>query len=200
MKKVFGLWVIAGLTVGMVLPTPTAQGADVEIGKVVVTATKTEMEISESPQSISVITKEEIQNSPDRTIGEILQRAPAVLVNQNGPMGSLAVPQVRGSTSGQVLIMVNGQRLNDAQNGQYDLNNLPVLKEDIERIEVLRGGASALYGADALAGVINIITKTPTDKPSTSASASYGRFDTQQYSLSHRWKPGPLSYGISLGR
>ena len=200
MKKGLGLWIIAVLTGGVVFSTIPARGAEVEVGKVVVTATKTEMEISESPQSISVITKEEIQNSPDRTIGEILQRAPAVLVNQNGPMGSLAVPQVRGSTSGQVLILVNGQRLNDAQNGQFDLNNLPIVKEDIERIEVLRGGASALYGADALAGVINIITKTPTDKPSTSASASYGRFDTQQYSLVHRWKPGPFSYGISLGK
>jgi len=200
MKKGLGIWAMAGLAATVVFSTGPARGAEVEVGKVVVTATKTEMEIGESPQSISVITKEEIQNSPDRTIGEILQRAPAVLVNQNGPMGSLAVPQVRGSSSGQVLIMVNGQRLNDAQNGQYDLNSLPVPKEDIERIEVLRGGASALYGADALAGVINIITKTPTDKPSTSASASYGRFDTQQYSLSHRWKPGPLSYGISFGR
>jgi vitamin B12 transporter len=200
MKKGLGLWVMAVLTAGVVFSTAPARGAEVEVGKVVVTATKTEMEISESPQSISVITKEEIQNSPDRTIGEILQRAPGVQVNQNGPMGALSVPQVRGSTAGQVLILVNGQRLNDAQNGQYDLSNLPILKEDIERIEVLRGGASALYGADALAGVINIITKTPTDKPSTSAFASYGRFDTQQYSLSHRWKPGRFSYGISLGR
>jgi len=200
MKKGLSAWVMFGLTAGVLFSIAPARGADVEIGKVVVTATKTEMEISESPQSISVIGKEEIQNSPDRTIGEILQRAPAVLVNQNGPMGSLAVPQVRGSTSGQVLILVNGQRLNDAQNGQYDLNSLPVLKEDIERIEVLRGGASALYGSEALAGVINIITKTPTDKPSTSVSASYGRFDTQQYSLAHRWKPGPLHYGISLAR
>ena len=127
MKKGSGLWVITALTAGVVFSTAPARGAEVEVGKVVVTATKTEMEISESPQSISVITKEEIQNSPDRTIGEILQRSPAVLVNQNGPMGSLAVPQVRGSTSGQVLILVNGQRLNDAQNGQFDLNNLPIV-------------------------------------------------------------------------
>ena len=200
MKKGFVLWIMAGLAAGVVFSAPPAQGAEVELGKVVVTATRTETEISEVPQSMSVITKEEIQTSPDRTIGEILQRAPAVQVTQNGPMGALAVPQVRGSTAGQVLILLNGQRLNDAQNGLYDLNNLPVPKEDIERIEVLRGGASALYGADALAGVVNIITKTPTAKPSTSVSASYGRFDTQQYSLSHRWKPGPFSYGISLGR
>ena len=200
MNKGFVLWIMAGLAAGVVFSALPAEGAEVELGKVVVTATRTETDISEVPQSISVITKEEIQNSPDRTIGEILQRAPSVQVTQNGPMGALSVPQVRGSTAGQVLILLNGQRLNDAQNGLYDLNSLPVPKEDIERIEVLRGGASALYGADALAGVVNIITRTPTAKPSTSVSASYGRFDTQQYSLTHRWKPGPFSYGISLGR
>jgi vitamin B12 transporter len=115
-------------------------------------------------------------------------------------VGALSRPQVRGSNSGQALILVNGRRINDAQNGQYDLSNLPVPREDIERIEVLRGGGSALYGADALAGVINIITKTPTDKPATYATASYGRFDTQMYSLGNRWKLGAFRYGVSAGR
>jgi len=200
MKKVWYGWGILLIMAGMLMASPAARGAEVELGKVVVTATKTETEISEVPQSVSVITGEEIRKSPDQTLGAILQRAPAVQVTQNGSLGALAVPQVRGSSAGQVLILLNGQRLNDAQNGQFDLSNLPVPREDIERIEVLRGGASALYGADALAGVINIITRTPTAKPFTSASASYGRFDTQQYSLTHRWKPGPFSYGISLGR
>ena len=76
MKKGLGVWVMAGLAATVVFSIAPAWGAEVDVGKVVVTATKTEMEISESPQSISVITKEEIQNSPDRTIGEILQRAP----------------------------------------------------------------------------------------------------------------------------
>lgn len=177
-----------------------AVAAEVEVGQVVVTATKTEVEISEAPQSISVITKEEIQNTPDRSIGEIIQRAPAILITQYGPLGSLATPQVRGSASGQVLILVNGRRINNAQNGQYDLSNLPIPREDIERIEILRGGASVLYGADALGGVINIITKAASDKPSTQVSGSWGRFDTGQFSLVHRWKPGRFSYGVSLAR
>jgi outer membrane cobalamin receptor len=165
---------------------------------VVVTATKTEIAISDAPQSISVITAEEILRSPDRSIAEVMQRVPGVVINQVGPMGGLNTASIRGSESGQVLILLNGRRLNNYQNGQFDLNNLPVSKEEIERIEVLRGGASALYGADALGGVINIITKTPSKKPETYGSASYGRFNTQQYSLTHRWKPGALSYGFSL--
>jgi outer membrane cobalamin receptor len=177
-------------------------GAEVEVGQVVVTATKTEVEISDAPQSISVITKEEIRNTPDRTIPEIIQRAAGVLITNYGPIGSLTSANIRGSEAGQVLIMIDGRRVNDAQNGEFDLSNLPLSKDEIERIEVLRGSASALYGADAMGGVINIITKSPTKEPDTRVAASFGRFATQEHSLSHRWKPGSLGYGLfaSKGR
>jgi outer membrane cobalamin receptor len=174
--------------------------AEVELGQVVVTATKTEMDLSEVPQSMSVITREEIMNTPDRTLPEIIQRTTGVQVNQNGPVGSISSVQIRGSQPEQVLVMIDGRRINEAQSGMFDLSNLPLNKDDIERIEILRGGASALYGADAMGGVINIITKAPSAKPYTRVSASYGRFDTQDYSLTHRWKPGPLGYGLSVGR
>ena len=179
-----------------------AKGAEVEVGQVVVTATRTEVEISDSPQSISVITKEEIMNGPDRTIPEVIQRAAGVQVNQTGPTGGLSTASIRGSEAQQVLIMIDGRRINDAQNGQFDLSNLPLTKDEIERIEVLRGGASALYGSDAMGGVINIITKSPTKEPSARVSSSFGRFNTQEYSLSSRWKPGPLGYSLfaSWGR
>jgi vitamin B12 transporter len=190
---------LAGLA-GLIFPGQEARGAEVELGQVVVTATKTEIEIAESPQSISVITSKEIAESPHRSIAEIIQQAPAVDVSSYGPAGSLATAQIRGSSASQVLILVNGRRINDPQNGQFDLNNLPIAKDEIERIEILRGSASALYGADAMGGVINILTKTPSREPQTSASVSYGRFDTGQVSLSHRWKPGAFSYDLSVAR
>ena len=180
--------------------SPAAMGAEVELGQVVVTATRTEIEISDVPQSLSVITKEEIMNSPDRTIPEVIQRAAGVLITNNGPIGSLTSANIRGSEAGQVLIMIDGRRINDAQNAQFDLSNLPLTKDEIERIEVLRGGASALYGADAMGGVINIITKAPTQEPYARVSSSFGRFGTQEYSLSHRWKPGSLGYGLFASR
>jgi outer membrane cobalamin receptor len=189
----FGLAAIVGLG-------PEAKGAEVELGQVVVTGTRTEVEISDSPQPISVITKEEIMNTPDRTIPEVIQRVAGVLITNNGPTGSITTANIRGSEAGQVLIMIDGRRINDAQNGLFDLSNLPLSKDEIERIEVLRGGASALYGADAMGGVVNIITKSPTKEPYTRVGASYGRFATQEYSLSHRWKPGPLGYGLFVSR
>jgi outer membrane cobalamin receptor len=178
----------------------TVQGKETELGQVVVTATRTEVEISDSPQPISVITKEEIMNSPDRTIPEVIQRVAGVQINQNGTTGSISTAQIRGSEAGQVLIMIDGRRINDAQNGQFDLSNLPLSKDEIERIEVLRGGASALYGSDAMGGVVNIITKSPPKDPSARGSASFGRFGTQEYSLSTRWKPSDLGYGLFATR
>jgi outer membrane cobalamin receptor len=196
MGKVLWLLVFLLGLAKILLLSQTAVGAEVELGQVVVTATRTEVEISDSPQPISVITKEKIMNTPDRTIPEIIQRAAGVQVNQNGPIGSISSTQIRGSEAGQVLIMIDGRRINDAQNGQFDLSNLPLSKDEIERIEVLRGGASALYGSDAMGGVINIITKSPTKEPEAQVSASYGRFNTQEYSLSTHWKPGSLGYGL----
>jgi outer membrane cobalamin receptor len=190
---VLGVW-------SLIFAERSAWGAEVELGQVVVTATRTEVEISDSPQSISVITKEEIRNTPDRTIPEIIQRAAGVLIANYGPMGALTTANIRGSEAEQVLIMIDGRRINDYQNGQFDLSNLPLSKEEIERIEVLRGGASALYGADAMGGVINIITKSPTKEPYTRVASSFGRFGTQEYSLSHRWKPGDLGYGLFASR
>jgi outer membrane cobalamin receptor len=200
MKKLGKGWMRALLGVGVIFAGPGAWSADVNVGQVVVTATKTEMEISDVPQATSVITKEEIANTPDRSVAEIIQRTAGVEVTQYGPVGAVSLPKIRGSEAGQVLILLNGRRINDAQSGQFDLSNLPVSKEDIERIEILRGAASALYGADAMGGVINVITKAPSSIPYTRASASFGSFGTQEYSLLHQRKLGPLAYGFSLSK
>ncbi|MGB9697968.1 MAG: TonB-dependent receptor plug domain-containing protein [Thermodesulfobacteriota bacterium] len=175
-------------------------GTEVQMEQVVVTATKTELAISESPQAISVLTKEEISKYPQLTLGEIIQQATGVEVSQYGPRGAVSLPKIRGAEAEQVLILINGRRINDAQSGKFDLSNLPIVKEEVERIEVLRGAASALYGADAMGGVINIITKKPTRDPYTRAAVSYGRFDTQNYSLTHHWQPGALGYGLSIAK
>ena len=118
MKKGFITGVLLASFFGLIFPGQKAGGEEVELGQVVVTATRTEIEMAESPQSISVITGKEIAESPNRSIAEVIQQAPAVEVSAYGPAGSLATPQIRGSSAGQVLILVNGRRINDAQNGQ----------------------------------------------------------------------------------
>ena len=200
MKKSGKGWVLILGGLMLVMASQSGWGAEVDVGQVVVTATKTELEISDVPQATSVITRKEIINTPDRSVAEIIQRAAGVEVTQYGPLGAVSLPKIRGSESEQVLILLNGRRINDAQSGKFDLSNLPVSKEDIERIEILRGAASALYGADAMGGVINIITKIPSPVPYTRASASYGSFGTQEYSLLHQRKLGPFAYGVSLSK
>ena len=202
MKEQSGTRKIVLAVFGFFLFWPCLLHAQIELGQVVVTATRTEREISDSPQPISVITKEEIMNSPDRTIPEVIQRAAGVVISSYGPLGAQATASIRGSEAAQVLIMIDGRRINDAQSGYFDLSNLPLTKDQIERIEVLRGGASALYGSDAMGGVINIITKSPSKDPSARISSSFGGFGTQEYSLNTRWKPGALGFGLfaSWGR
>ncbi|MBI4495590.1 MAG: TonB-dependent receptor [Deltaproteobacteria bacterium] len=170
------------------------------VGRVVVTATRTEAEIGEVPQAWSVISRREIQNAPDSSLAEIIGRAAGVEISRYGSPGSVSLAKIRGSDAEQVLILIDGRRVNDPQAGKFDLSGLPLNRDDIERIEVLRGAGSALYGADALGGIVNIVIRLPAREPSTRLSASYGRFDTQEYSFTQRWKPGPVGYGISLSK
>jgi len=121
--------------------------------------------IADSPSALApasdriLLEAADIAGTGAATAAEALRAAPGAFVNSNGGPGSLSTASLRGSTSAQVLVIVDGQRLNDARQGTPDLSLIPA--ESIERIEVLRGGASALYGPDALGGVIVITTKHP---------------------------------------
>jgi len=154
----------------------SADGTAVKLNEVVVTATKTEQDIEDITQSVTVITADEIQKSGATTAAEIIERTTGVEVNDYGPNGSQIGISIRGSSSTQVLVLLDGIRLNKADIGGFDMSDLAVPLEKIDRIEIVRGPASALYGADALGGVVNIITKKPTGLASTitSAGGSHG--------------------------
>jgi len=145
--------------------------------------------VEDIPSSVTVITKEEIKTSTARNVTEALTEVAGLRISEYGKKGALSLPRLRGSTAEQVLILLDGRRLNSPATGQFNLNDLPVSIEDIERVEILRGASSALYGADALGGVINIITRRP-EESQTRVSASYGRFDSQLYSLTTSYHNG----------
>jgi len=144
-----------------------AEEPSVQLKEVVVTATKTEQDPQDLTQSVTVITADEIQKSSARTVGDVIGRTTSVEIYDNGPLGSVLGSSIRGSGSAQVLWLLDGRRLNIAGTGGFDMSDLPIPLEKIERIEIVRGPSSALYGADALGGVINIITKKPTGFEST---------------------------------
>lgn len=121
------------------------------------------------------------------------------VVEIGGP-GHLATASIRGSETQQVLVLLDGIRLNYPQLGQFDLANLPVSLDQIERIEVLRGPASALYGPGALAGVIHIVTRRPEEEPRASLSWSEASHDTREVAFSASRKAGALGYRFGASR
>jgi outer membrane cobalamin receptor len=172
----------------------------VELEPVVVTATRTARPSSEVISSVTVITAEEIALSGARTLAEVLRKSVGVHVKDNGPRGSLATLSIRGSTAEQVLVLLDGVRLNSAQDGMFDMSNLPVAIADIERIEILRGPASALYGSNALGGVIQIFTRKATSEPMTRLSYNEGRFSTRDGSFATSGTKGDIRYQLGASR
>ncbi len=170
--------------------------ADVEMKEVVVTATKTERKPQDVTQSMTVITSDEIQKSGATDVAGVLSTTAGAMVTDQGPLGSLQAVTLRGSNYQQVLVLLDGMRLNSASAGGYDLSELPVPLESIERIEILRGPASALYGADAVGGVVNIITKKPA-KPLTTLSGALGERGYTSASIYNSGRSGNAYYALS---
>jgi len=146
---------------------------------IVISATKREQPITESPSSISVITAEDIRRSGATNIADLLRRVPGLDVLRITP--SDAQISARGfneSNNNDMLVLIDGRSAYVDFFGIVTWDDLPIVLEEIERIEIIRGPGSALYGANAFSGVINIITKTPEQAKGTTLSATVGEFDT----------------------
>lgn len=152
----------AALVLCLCLSTTVAL-ADTELeGKeIVVTATRTEKEVLTAPGHVTVLSAEEISRSGAKDVADLLTRQAAIKINDYGAEGALKSISIRGSSSSQVLVLVNGMRQNNSDSGGANPSLIPL--DNIERIEIVRGGFSSLYGADAVGGVINIITKRSAD-------------------------------------
>jgi outer membrane cobalamin receptor len=128
-----------------------------ELSEVVVTATRVDTGVLESPAAVTVITQEQISASSAQDVAGLINGTAGVVVNDGGPTGAVQTVSLRGSTSEQVLVLVDGMRLNSSRDGTVDLSTIPL--ESIDHIEIVRAADSALYGSSAIGGVINIITK-----------------------------------------
>ena len=152
---------------------------DYQLQPIVVTATRTPHGLWESEANVSVLTSAEIEQSLAQHLGEALKLMPGVSIGQYGVIGQNVSLGIRGSTAGQVLIMVDGVPVNDPQLGGLDLTLISL--DNVDRIEVIRGSASSLYGADALGGVVNVITRSSAyDKPLSDISYQQGEHDLEK--------------------
>lgn len=168
------------------------------IGEVVVTATKTPMPIRDIPLSVSVITRDELMGSNAKTVGELLfdMGGPGIYILSYGssPRASSSV-SIRGSRPTQVLVLLDGVPINSISSGVADLSSVPIAV--VERIELVKGPTSHIYGANALGGVINVVTKKPSEKPKLDFSASFGSYGTGIAQVDGGWTVGPLGSSLS---
>jgi vitamin B12 transporter len=166
--------------------------------EIVVTATRTEIATSQVGSSISVLTAEEIEERQYAFTVDALRSMPGITVSQNGPFGGQALVSIRGAAPEQTLVLIDGVIANDPSNAGASFNFANLDPNDIERIEVLRGPQSTLYGSQAIGGVVNIITKRADAPFAYSAFAEAGSYNTLRSGGTISGREGQTDYRLSL--
>jgi outer membrane receptor for ferrienterochelin and colicins len=183
LKKV----VLVMLTALLVFVVPVSAQEDVmELDEVVVTASRYQESIMETSVSIEVIDQEEIEESGANNLADLLKLAGSVHIKDNGALMSQKDVVIRGLKETRILILIDGLAISSPHDGSSTLESIPV--ELIERIEILKSAGSAIYGPNAMGGVINVITKTGEDVDKTKINLSIGSYNTKKISLSHSFK------------
>lgn len=173
------------------------------LDEVVVTATKFPVKQSLTGKVVTVITKLELENNKGRTLGQVLNQQAGLVINGalNSP-GTNQTVYMRGAASGRTLILINGIPVNDPSliTNEFDINLLSI--NDIQRVEICRGAQSTLYGSDAIAGVINIITtRSDITKPfNVSATLAGGTQGTLKGNVQLYGKKDKLTYSLRYSK
>lgn len=159
-------------------------------------ATKSEEKLKNVTANVDVITAEDIESRKFKTVVEALQTIAGIQVSQSGGIGQQTSLFLRGMDSKKTLVLIDGIRYNDPSGNGANFEHLII--NDIERIEVIKGAQSSIWGADASAGVINIITKNPKDGTHGNASFEYGRYNSKiaKANISHKNENFDAKLGI----
>jgi len=166
------------LIAGLFLPgsVPAAAQEPVRTEPVVVTATRIEEKVSEQASSVSVVTREEIEQRGAAFVGDVLQGIPGIDVQRKGTPGNLENIKIRGGKSTQTLVMIDGFPVNSPGTSEFDIGSLT--SDLFEQVEVVRGPQSALYGSYASAGVVNFLPRRGAAGTRYGAGLSGGSFET----------------------
>ena len=169
--------IFAGL-LGLAFSNLTFAAEDINLKDVIVVASR----VAQSPENVigdvTVINREEIERAGQSTFIELLQAQPGIEISSKGGAGQQSSVFLRGTNSNQVVVLIDGMRIGSATTGSTAFANLPLAQ--IERIEILRGPATSLYGQDAVGGVIQIFTKQGTGAPQLNAAVGYGSYNTEK--------------------
>lgn len=166
-------------------------------GDIIVTASKTEQSLNTVGSSVTVLTRETLQKRGDRTVADSLSRVSGINLSRTGGVGGQSSIRMRGTNPGQTLVLIDGIRVSDTAgiNNSFDFATL--MLNDIERIEVLKGNQSSLYGSDAIGGVINIITHKRTTGIGGNGFLEGGSFGTIHGGASVNGGNDKVYYGLS---
>ena len=171
----------------------------VKMEEMVVTATRTEKEILDVPTNISVITAEDIEKMKPIKITDALKHMPGIFITESGTYRQVNIRGTRTDSSGGAYVMIDGIPI---QMGKYNYTEwwMGIQPEEVEKIEVVKGPLSSLYGGDAARGVINIVRKKGKKKPSYKISTMFGDYGERRYSVSGRGAVKKLDYSLSANR
>jgi vitamin B12 transporter len=177
---------LMGIALLGVFSNSTAQEKEIELDPITITASLTPVSASKTGRNILIIKGDALQKLPVQSIDELLRYVPGVEVQSRGPMGAQGDITIRGGTFQQVLVILDGIRLNDPLTGHFN-SYIPISPAEIDRIEILKGASSAIYGTEAVGGVVHIISKTFAAKKQSNGhkinaqltAGDYGLFNTQ---------------------
>lgn len=192
MKKI----ILAGALACAIAPAFAESTPTYDLGTLVVTATRTPTPVRELLNDISVLTQEDIQRAGHATLPELLRTLPGIEFSANGGAGTNSSVFIRGANANHTLVLIDGMRINSATTGTTALEKIPL--GQIERIEVLRGPGSHLYGSEAIGGVIQIFTKAGGATPSVHFGGGVGSRGLYQANVGGNGKFGEVNFNLEV--
>lgn len=157
--------------------------------EVQVTSARIPQTASYTPSSVTVLLRHEIESMNGISLAEVISPSAGIFIKDYGASSGLKTISQRGMGTEHTLMLLNGLRVSSLQNGLTDLGSVPI--DEIESVEIVRGGQSALYGADAVAGLVNVVTRPAMGRNTLRATGSFGSFGYRRYHVS-----GSLSSGL----
>ncbi|WP_374554185.1 TonB-dependent receptor domain-containing protein [Aquitalea pelogenes] len=187
------LWLLVLASAAQADVLPVFQGDEV-----VVTATRQPQSVVKTLSDVSVITREDIDQSSATNLPQLLARVPGIEVVSSGNVGSQTSLYLRGSNANQTIVLLDGMRIVSATSGTTALENIPL--DSIERVEVVRGSSSSLYGADAIGGVIQIFTRQGSGAPRFNAALGFGDHGLVKSSAGVSGKVDNTAFNLQLSQ
>ncbi len=176
-------------------PSPQASPA-AQLPPIVVTATRVAQPVSEVGTTVTVVDDSQIQAQKIDQVNDVLRQVPGVTLTQDGSPGTISDISIRGATAEQTLVLIDGVEVNPGSSGDFDLANLTT--DNLDRVEVLRGAGGALYGSQAVGGVINFVSKEGQGAPQFSLLSEGGNRATQRQAETFSGSDGNLGYSGAL--